>query len=99
MSMTHPSPEQDQEWRRLMMAAQTGEATSFARLIRSVTPFLRSVARRRLRKVKLAERAAQFALVTIHGQRHAYDPARPITPWLTSIAEAEAQRFEGAPAR
>ena len=91
--MTHPSMQQDQEWRRLMIATQTGEASSFAQLIRAVTPFLRSVARRRLRKGAQAERAAQYALVTIHGQRHAYDPTGPITPWLTSIAEAEAQRF------
>ena len=99
MSMIHPSPREDQEWRRLMIGTQTGEASSFAQLIRAVTPFLRSVARKRLRKPNQAERAAQSALVTIHGQRHAYDPKSPIVPWLKSIAEAEAQRFAGAAAR
>ena len=93
MTMTHPSAQQDQEWRSLMMAAQTGEAGSYARLIGAVTPFLRSVALRRLGKVRNAERAAQQALVTAYSRRRAYDPTRPIGPWLKDIVDAEAQRF------
>ncbi len=100
MTMTHPSAQQDHEWRRLMMAAQTGEAGSYARLIGAVTPFLRSVAKRRLGKIRNAERAAQQALITAYSRRRAYDPTRPIGPWLKDIVDAEAQRFAvGAAAR
>ena len=97
--MNQPSPQEDHEWRRLMMAAQTGEAKSYAELMGAVTPFLRSVALGRLGKGRNAERAAQLALVTIHGQRHAYDPSGPIAPWLRDITEAEARSFSPRGAR
>lgn len=82
---------QHEEWRRLMLAVQDGEPASFARLLDAAAPFLRSVARRRLDRRRDAERAAQQAMLTIHRLRRAYDPDRPIAPWLSAIVEAEAQ--------
>lgn len=85
--------QQHLEWSQLMLAAQNGEAASYARLLTATTPFLRDVAERRLGKIRDAERAVQQALLTIHRLRHTYDPRRPIGPWLTAIVEAEARRL------
>ena len=76
-----------------MIAAQNGEAGSYARLLDATLPFLRRVAARRLGRPRDAERAAQQALLTIHSLRRSYDPCRPIAPWLAAIAEAEAGRI------
>jgi len=81
-----------------MLAAQHGEAASYARLLDSAAPFLRAAAVGRLGKVRDAERAVQQAMLTIHRLRHAYDPRRPIGPWLTAIVEAESLRLS-PPAR
>jgi hypothetical protein len=92
-----PAPKAHQEWSRLLLAAQNGEAASFARLLNAATPFLRVVARGRLGKASDAERAVQQALLTIHGLRRTYDPSVPIGPWLAAIVEAEARRLAPQP--
>ncbi len=76
-----------------MTAAQNGEAGSYARLLAATTPFLRTIAERRLGNVRDAERAVQQALLTIHRLRHTYDPRQPIAPWLSAITDAEATRM------
>jgi hypothetical protein len=86
--MRRPSAETTAEWSRLLIAAQSGEPASFARLLEGATPYLRRVARRRLHRAREAERAVQQALITIHRLRRSYDPALPIAAWLASIVEA-----------
>ncbi len=70
-----------------MAAAQGGDARAYEALLRATLPLLRAVARRRLRDVQEAEDAVQDTLLTIHRLRHAYDPARPLRPWLVAICE------------
>lgn len=82
--------ELDNTWSALMAAAQDGDRRAYDRLLREIVPFLRGVARRRLRGEADAEDAVQDALLTIHQIRHTYDPARPIRPWLGAIAERRA---------
>ncbi|WP_291298343.1 sigma-70 family RNA polymerase sigma factor [Elioraea sp.] len=80
----------DDTWGRLMAAAQDGDRRAYERLLRECVPFLRSVARRRLRGEADVEDAVQDALLTIHQIRATYDPTRPIRPWLAAIAERRA---------
>jgi RNA polymerase sigma-70 factor, ECF subfamily len=78
------------EWEAWMVAAQAGDARAYDALLRAALPLLRSVARRRIRDAAEAEDAVQDALLTIHQLRHAYDPTRPIRPWLVAICERRA---------
>jgi RNA polymerase sigma-70 factor (ECF subfamily) len=77
-------------WSALMAAAQDGDRRAYERLLREIVPFLRGVARRRLRGEADVEDAVQDTLLTIHQIRHTYDPSRPIRPWLGAIAERRA---------
>ncbi|MBR0651814.1 sigma-70 family RNA polymerase sigma factor [Roseomonas terrae] len=70
-----------------MAAAQAGDARAYDRLLRDCLPLLRAVARRRLRDPQDAEDAVQDALLTIHRTLAAYDPSRPLRPWIVAIAE------------
>jgi RNA polymerase sigma-70 factor (ECF subfamily) len=70
-----------------MRAAQDGDAGAYAKLLRECAPFIRSLARRRFRDEDAVEDAVQDVLLSLHRARHAYDPARPFTPWLAAIAE------------
>lgn len=82
--------DRDAEWAALMAAAQDGNRRAYDRLLREILPFLRGVARRRLRGEADVEDAVQDALLTVHQIRHTYDPSRPIRPWLSAIAERRA---------
>lgn len=82
--------ERDDAWAGLMAAAQDGDRRAYERLLREVVPFIRGVARRRLRSDADVEDAVQDTLLTLHQIRHTYDPARPIRPWLGAIAERRA---------
>jgi len=77
---------QETAWARLMQAAQGGDAASYDQLLRSVTPFIRSLARRYCRNADLCEDVVQDVLLTVHRIRHTWDPRRPFSPWLAAIA-------------
>ena len=78
--------EQDQGWVRLMVAAQAGDRAAYEQLLRSVTPFIRALARRHCRNPADLEELVQDSLLTLHRVRHTYDPRRPFSPWLAAIA-------------
>ena len=70
----------------LMRAAQGGDAASYERLLRSITPFVRNLTYKYCRDAHLAEDVVQDVLLTVHRMRHTWDPARPFSPWLAAIA-------------
>jgi len=72
--------QQEAEWARLMRAAQAGDARGYEQLLRSVTPFIRSLSRRYCRDPELAEDVVQDVLLTVHRIRHTWDPRRPFSP-------------------
>jgi len=78
--------QQEEEWAVLMRAAQQGDARSYERLLRAISPFLRSLARRYCREPQRQEDVVQDVLLTVHRVRHTWDPGRPFSPWLAAIA-------------
>jgi RNA polymerase sigma-70 factor (ECF subfamily) len=85
------TPEQrDGAWNVLMTAAQGGDRRAYDRLLHEILPFLRSVARRRLRNDRDVEDAAQDTFLTIRQVRHTFDLNRPLRPWLSAIADRRA---------
>lgn len=73
-----------------MAMAQGGDKRAYDRLLREILPFLRTVARKRLRNDSDVEDAVQDALLTIHQIRHTFDPSRPLRPWLSAITDRRA---------
>jgi RNA polymerase sigma factor (sigma-70 family) len=76
----------DQAWSQLMRAAQAGDRQAYARLLREVSPFVRSLLRRYCSQTEDIEEMVQDTLLTLHRVRQTYDPARPFSPWLAAIA-------------
>jgi RNA polymerase sigma-70 factor, ECF subfamily len=79
-------PPQDALWAELMHAAQDGDRRCYERLLREVTPFVRSLARRHCRNPADVEEIVQETLLTVHRVRQTYDHHRPFSPWLAAIA-------------
>jgi len=82
------SPEEtaDPDWSALMAESQKGDRQAYRRLLRSILPYLRALARRAGLPGEEVEDAVQDVLMTLHAIRHSYDPARPFAPWLAAVA-------------
>ena len=76
----------DTDWAILMAHAQDGDRSAYQRLLREITPYLRSLAARRHRDPNDIEDAVQDVLLTVHAIRNTFDPTRPFGPWLVTIA-------------
>ena len=76
----------DTDWAILMAHAQDGDRSAYQRLLREITPYLRSLAARRHRDPSDVEDAVQDILLTVHAIRQTFDPTRPFGPWLVTIA-------------
>jgi RNA polymerase sigma factor (sigma-70 family) len=75
----------DSDWRTLMVAAQTGNAGVYRRLLTEVGVWLRRYYVRRL-PAAMVDDAVQEVLLALHEKRHTYDPSKPFGPWLAAIA-------------
>lgn len=73
----------------LMRAALDGDSAAYRRLLASLTPVLRTMARRNCARIGLdggdAEDVVQEVLLAIHLKRHTWDADRPIAPWIMAI--------------
>jgi RNA polymerase sigma-70 factor, ECF subfamily len=78
--------EPSKDWSALMAAAQDGDSKAYGALLRSITPYLRAVARRAGLEGDEVEDGVQDILLTIHSIRRSYDPRRPFAPWLLAVA-------------
>ena len=75
----------DENWRRLMRAAQDGDRAAYAQLLSELLPLLRRVVGRKWRGGQDVDDIVQEILMSVHAVRHTYDPARPFMPWLMTI--------------
>ena len=76
--------------RALMMAGLDGDAAAHRTLLDRLSRHLRAYYKGRLarigRSASEAEDLVQEALIAVHIQRHTYDPAELLTPWVHAIA-------------
>ena len=80
--------DQEPEWSSWMRAANAGDGAAYARLLASLTPMLRGLARRSLTWTRLEfdiEDVVQETLLAIHLKRHTWDETRPFSPWVRAI--------------
>jgi RNA polymerase sigma factor (sigma-70 family) len=75
----------DSDWRALMVAAQSGNAGVYRRLLTEVSAWLRRYYAKRL-PFAMVDDAVQEVLLALHEKRHTYDPSQPFGPWLAAIA-------------
>ena len=72
-----------------MRAAIGGDEGAYARLLRELTPFLRTIARGGLsragRSTADAEDIVQDTLIAIHLKRSTWISTQPLTPWIRAI--------------
>jgi RNA polymerase sigma-70 factor (ECF subfamily) len=76
--------------RALMLAGLDGDAAAHRALLERLSGPLRAYYKGRLarigRSASEAEDLVQEALIAVHIQRHTYDPAELLTPWVYAIA-------------
>ena len=83
---TAAPPPHELDWSIYMTHAQGGDREAYRLLLEEITPYLRSLAARRIQNRSDVEDAVQDALLTVHAVRHTYNPTRPFGPWLVAIA-------------
>jgi RNA polymerase sigma-70 factor, ECF subfamily len=86
VSIEQTPQQRDQAWSQLMRAAQSGDRAAYERLLREISPLIRSLVRRHCSNRADIEEMVQDTLLTVHRVRHTYDPGRPFCPWLAAIA-------------
>jgi RNA polymerase sigma factor (sigma-70 family) len=74
----------------LMVAAQEGDAESYAALLREAVPLIAAAARKRGIAPDAVDDVVQDVLLTIHRVRQTYDPSRSFGAWLHAIADRRA---------
>lgn len=72
-------------WSELLAEAQRGDGAAYRLFLASVTPYVRTLARKRSWSEDMAEDVVQDVLLTVHRIRHTYEPGRPVKPWLAAI--------------
>ena len=74
----------------LMVEAQAGNRTAYARLLQECEPIIRQGARHAGVIDDRIEDVVQDVLLTLHNARQTYDPARSFSAWLFVIARRRA---------
>lgn len=82
---TPPHHQDSARWGLWLAAAQNGDADAYARLLSELAPVARRMAGKSWGGGEDLEDVVQDILLTLHGARHTYDPARPFLPWFAAI--------------
>jgi RNA polymerase sigma factor (sigma-70 family) len=87
-AQSRTNADKDDALRALMRDAQDGDRRAYASLLQQVLPILKRVVQGRLPFLSQADREdlVQDILLSLHVARATYDPERPFTPWLMTIA-------------
>src|SRR5262249_40693316 len=83
----------DQRLSELMRRAQDGDRRAYETLLIEVMALVRGFARRRLSQADWQDEVTQETLLSIHRDRHTYDPQRPFLPWMYAIARHRLLEF------
>ncbi len=75
----------DEPWGAYLAAAQRGDKEAYRAFLEDIIPFVRAVARKRVRADDGIDDIVQDVLLTVHRVRHTYEPGRPVKPWLAAI--------------
>lgn len=76
----------EQQWSVWMAQAQDGDREAYQRLLGAIVPSLRAIVGKRVNDPDRAEDVVQEILLSIHQNRHTYDPDMPFGPWMGTIA-------------
>jgi len=76
-----------------MRRAQDGDRRAYETLLIEVMALVRGFARRRLSQADWQDEVTQETLLSIHRDRHTYDPQRPFLPWMYAIARHRLLEF------
>jgi RNA polymerase sigma-70 factor (ECF subfamily) len=77
----------DQRQSELMRRAQHGDRQAYEALLIETASRVRAFVRRRVREADQVEDIVQETLLSIHANRHTYDPERAYSPWMYAIAK------------
>jgi RNA polymerase sigma-70 factor (ECF subfamily) len=79
-------PDFDQRLSDGMRRAQDGDRRAYEALLGEVTAYLTMFVRKRLTEPDWVDDVVQEALISIHQNRHTYDPTRSFVSWMNAIA-------------
>ena len=81
------SDNSQQNWPKLMLQAQQGDAVAYRQLLGEIAPPLRRFLKTRLFTADHAEDVLQEILLAIHTARHTFRPDQPFANWMYGIAK------------
>ena len=70
-----------------MAAAQNGDGAAYQKLLAAVLPMIRAMVGKRITDPDKTEDVVQEVLISVHKNRHTYDPEMAFTPWLATITQ------------
>jgi len=79
--------DEEDKWTEWMVQAQDGDGAAYQSLLQAILPRIRSIVRRRVSDPSRAEDVVQEILLSVHKNRHTYDPKLKFAPWLHVIAQ------------
>lgn len=82
--MNHSEGHED-EWGALAVLAQSGDRRSFSKLLKEITPYIRSVLSGNLANPEWVDDVIQDVLVSVFKSLATYSTDRPFKPWLNAI--------------
>lgn len=77
----------DAQWSKWMALAQDGDGAAYQSVLAAVLPLLRAIVGKRINDPDKGEDVVQDILLSLHRNRHTYDPKLPFRPWISTIAE------------
>lgn len=88
--MADRDSQRDWHLAELMRAANRGDADAYRRVLESLAPMLRGLAKRGFTRYGLGaeevEDVVQETLLALHLKRHTWDERQPLLPWVRAIA-------------
>lgn len=78
---------QDEEWRALAVAAQSGDKRAYSKLLNSLVPFIKGRVTGSLANPDWIDDITQDVLISVHKSLESYRHDRAFKPWLNAIIQ------------